>query len=128
MLGDHRPEPLGERGLGRHERLLDVLARVLAGRQQHMVVGVIRAGAFEDLQVDLVATLGFDSGGILLRRGRGAHPAPPGGHYRTASRGVCGCVLDSRLCACWPSRPPRWPAAWRSWTVSGSSPSMFSTS
>src|SRR5262249_38321759 len=35
VLGDHRPEPLGERGLGRHERLLDVLARVLAGRKQH---------------------------------------------------------------------------------------------
>jgi len=29
---------------------------------------------------------------------------------------------------CWASRPPRWPAAWRSWTVSGSSPSMSSTS
>src|SRR3989442_69460 len=50
VLRDHRAESLGERWLRRHQRLLDVLAGVLAGGQEHVIVGVIGAGALEDLE------------------------------------------------------------------------------
>src|SRR5256886_14821014 len=75
VLGDDGPQPLGERGLHRHQRLLDVLGRVLARGQEHVVVGVVGARPLEDLEMDLLADLGLDSDGIFP--GRGAHPVPP---------------------------------------------------
>src|SRR5439155_241917 len=62
-------------GLHRHQRLLDVLGRVLARGQEHVVVGVVGARPLEDLEMDLLADLGLDSDGIFP--GRGAHPVPP---------------------------------------------------
>src|SRR5437667_142973 len=85
VFRDHRAESLGERRLRRHQRLLDVLAGVLAGGQEHVIVGVIGAGALEDLEVDLLANLGLDGGGILLRRG--AHRGPS---RRPLSHGSAG--------------------------------------
>src|SRR5438034_1011649 len=75
VLGDDGPQPFGERGLHRHQRLLDVLRRVLPRGQEYVVVGVIGAGPFEDLEMDLLADLGLDSDGILP--GPSTHGAPP---------------------------------------------------
>src|SRR5262249_30690489 len=72
VFGDHRAEALGERRFGGDEGLLDVLARVLTGRQEDVVVGMVSPGALENLQVNLLAYLGFDGGRVLLR-GEG-HP------------------------------------------------------
>src|SRR5437867_660299 len=70
VLRDHRAESLGERRLGRHQRLFDVFARVLTRGKQNVIVGVIGPGALEDLEVDLLADLGLD--GIAVSMGRGA--------------------------------------------------------
>ena len=66
MLGDDGAQPFGEGGLGGDQGLLDVLAGVVAGRQEHVVVGVIGARALEDLEVDLLADFGLDGGGSFL--------------------------------------------------------------
>ena len=83
VLGDHRAEPFGERGLRGHQRLLDVLGRVLAGGQEDVVVRVIGARPLEDLEVDLLPDLVLDGGGIFPG---GGHPGPPVTHYRTRRR------------------------------------------
>src|SRR2546430_2688123 len=75
VLGDDGPQPFGERGLHRHQRLLDVLRRVLARGQEHVIVGVVGAGPLEDLEMDLLADLGLDSDGIFP--GPSTHPVPP---------------------------------------------------
>src|ERR671931_2348514 len=79
VLRDDSAQPLGERRLGGDERLLDVLRRVLARGKQDVVVGVIRARALEDLEMNLLPDLGFDGGRIFLRGG-GAHRYLPA-HY-----------------------------------------------
>jgi hypothetical protein len=73
VLGDHGAEPLGEGGLGGDERLLDVLAGVMARREEDVVVGVIGAGTLEDLEVDLLADLGVHLAVDLPRRRRHQH-------------------------------------------------------
>src|SRR5262245_51526362 len=85
VLGDDRPEAFREGGLGGDERLLDVLAGVLAGGKEDVVVGVIGAGALQDLQVDLLTHLRIHAG-VVLRRRRGH------GTFRmTASLRPCQC-------------------------------------
>ncbi len=68
VLGDHRPEPLREGGLGGDQGLLDVLARVLARGEQDVVIGVVGARALENLQVDLFAHLGVHHRVFFARR------------------------------------------------------------
>src|SRR5215467_6803398 len=74
VFGDDRPEPFREGGLGGDERLLDVLAGMLAGGKEDVVVGVIGAGALQDLQVDLLTHLRIHAGVVL--RGRRGHGTP----------------------------------------------------
>ena len=67
------PEPFREGGLGGDEGLLDVLGGVLARREEDVVVGVVGAGALEDLEVDLLPYLGVHlavvcrGGGVISR-------------------------------------------------------------
>src|SRR5262249_56459414 len=127
-LGDRRGESVGERGLGGHKVLLDVLGRVLAGRQQDVVVGVVGAGALEDLEVDLLSDFGLDGGGVFP--GGSAHPGPPRGIIArggSATSRALGRVLDSLSCACSPLKPPPCPAAPHSSTAIASSASTSST-
>ncbi len=70
VLGDDRPEPLREGGLGGDQGLLDVLAGVVPRRQEDVIVGVVGAGALEDLEVDLLPYLGVHLAiGLSRRRG-----------------------------------------------------------
>jgi len=71
VLGDNRAQALRERGFGGDERLLDVLAGVLTGGEEDVIVGVIGAGALQDFQVDLLAHLRVHAGVVL--RGRRGH-------------------------------------------------------
>ncbi len=80
VLGDDRAQALGKRGLGRHQRFFDVLARVLTGGEQNVIVCVIGAGSLEDLEVNLLPNFRFDGGGIFF--GGGAHRDPPSDYYR----------------------------------------------
>ncbi len=91
MLGDDRAEPLGERGLGGDQRLLDVLARVVAGGEQDVVVGVVGPGALEDLEMDLLANLGVHLA-VGLSRGRGHQHLRMRGRVRRVNSkdGPCG--------------------------------------
>src|SRR5215471_2300481 len=85
VLGDHRAQAFREGGLGGDECLLDVLAGVLPGGQEDVIVGVIRPGPLQDLQVDLLANLRIHAGVVL--RGRRRHGTP----RMTARLGACQC-------------------------------------
>src|SRR5262245_2261261 len=85
VLGDHRAQAFREGGLGGDERLLDVLAGVLPGREEDVIVGVIGPGPLQDLQVDLLANLRIHAGVVL--RGRRRHGTP----RMTARLGPCQC-------------------------------------
>src|SRR5262249_37967870 len=110
VLGDHGAQPLGERWLGGDQGLLDVLAGVMTRGKKDVIVGMIGAGALEDLEMDLLADLGLDGDGILLGRADG-HPFL----LQVASLSHAGRylrrVLDSGPCASWPYRRLRSPVA-----------------
>ncbi len=86
VLGDDGAQPLGERRFRGDQGLLDVLAGVMAGGEEHVIVGVVGPGPLEDLEVNLLADLGLHRGRDLAWE-RSSSAVSSAGHYRTAPGG-----------------------------------------
>jgi len=74
LLAIHGTAALRERGLRGHQRLFDVLRRVLPDGKQDVIVGVIGARALQDFEMDLLSDFGLDGGGVFPAQQRSSGP------------------------------------------------------